>query len=371
MIKNLPTLAITLIDLHFGGISNLTLNTVPGLEKNFNVTVIYFGPNEDMLDRFVSAGIVVKRIPYNGGKDILKAVLGLKSFIIENKVDIVSTNFTPDKLIVSLTRLFTKFQIVGNIHNSFDPNITPLNTRTWRGRFEEFFHNKISDKVVGVSDCAIENAKKYRNLTNPKLSTIYSGIPGLTSNISIKSKSNKNIFVTACRFVEIKGLDRLIDRFKDVNETHLNWELWIIGNGKLSNSLINKVKTLNLEDKIIFKGYQTNLLSFYKQADFYINSSFNEALGISIIEAMSVGLPILGSKVGGVPEVVTDGYNGYLVDFNDEVASNQKIRLSIDLDNENYRLISENSLNRFKNKFSIEKYCNRISLEYNELLIKN
>ena len=361
-------LLITLVDLHFGGISNLVLQTTPTLGKRFNVCVIYFGPNEQMKERFENAGITLVRIPYNGGKDIFKAVIGLRRFIIENKIDIVSTNFTPDKLIVSLTRTLIKFRIVGNIHNSFDPNITPIKLRTWWGLFEEFFHNKVSDKVIGVSKSAIGNAQKYRNLKNHNLSTVYSGITGLTNNIFIKPKNEKIIFVTACRFVEIKGLDRLIDRFNDVNNTHINWELWLIGNGELNNSLKKKVKILGLEDKIIFKGYQKNLLSFYELADFYINSSYNEALGISIIEAMSVGLPILGSKVGGVPEVVQDEYNGYLLDFNDEVDSVRIISGAIDLDPKKYNKIAVNSLKSFQKKFSIENYVDRITFEYNELL---
>ncbi len=361
-------LLITLVDLHFGGISNLTLHTSPGLNKIFNVTVIYFGPNEDMLDRFIDAGILTKRIPYSGGKDIFKAVLGLRRFIIENQIDIVSANFIPDKLIVGLTRLFTKFCVVGNIHNSFDPNITPLNLKTWRGFYEEFFHNKVANKVVGVSECTIENAKKYRRLKNNNLAVIYSGIIGLTKNIAIRKKNKKIIFVTACRFVEIKGLDRLIDIFAIVNKTNVNWELWLIGNGTLENGLKNKVIRSGLTGSIILKGYQEDLVPFYDLADYYINSSYNEALGISIIEAMSVGLPVLGSNVGGIPEVVQDGYNGYLLDFKDEIESTKIILKAMDLDPEKFSQISRNSITSFEQKFSIEKYVSRVAIEYNELI---
>lgn len=361
-------LLITLVDLHFGGISNLTLQTVPGLNKKFNVTVVYFGPNEDMLDRFIRSGIVIKRIPYNGGKDILKAVLGLRSFIIENKIDIVSTNFAPDKLIVSLTRILIKFKIVGTIHNTFDPNITPIKFKTWRFKFEEYFHNKVANKVIGVSECAIENAKKYRNLKNNNLAVIYSGIVGLSNNIPKRQLNKRVIFVSACRLVEIKGLERLIDIFLEVHKTNINWELWLIGNGNLENKLKNKVNMLGLTRNVIFKGYQKNLVSFYDLADYYINSSYNEALGISIIEAMSVGLPILGSNVGGIPEVVEHGYNGYLIDFKNENESTKKILQTICLDPEKFSQISENSKNCFKEKFSIEKYVSRVNNEFNTLM---
>lgn len=361
-------LLITLVDLHFGGISNLTLQTAPGLNEKFNVIVIYFGPNEQMKERFENSGITLVRITYNGGKDIFKAVKGLRSFIKENKIDIVSTNFTPDKLIVSLTRILIKFKVVGNIHNSLDPNITPINLRTWRSRFEEFFHNRIADKVVGVSECAIENAKKYRNLRNDNLAVIHSGIIGLKNNVANRQKNKKTVFVTACRFIKIKGLERLINIFAHVNNSNTNWELWLIGNGDMENSLKDKVDFLNLEDKIIFKGYQKDLVPFYELSDYYINSSYNEALGISILEAMSLGLPILGSDVGGVPEVVKDGYNGYLLDFNDEVECSRLISEAIDLDSEEYNKMAVSSLEIFRKKFSIQNYVDRIIFEYNELL---
>lgn len=353
-------LLVTLVDLHFGGISNLTLQTLPKLSEKMNVSVVYFGPNADMLERFEDAGIRVERIKYDGGKDVFKTAFRLRKYIKENEINIVSTNFTPDKLVASITRLFIKFLIVGTIHNSFNPHITPIKKRTWRGRFEEFFHNKVCNKVIGVSNAAIENAIKYRNLENRNLSVVHSGIPPISKKVKKNTKNEKIIFVTACRLVEIKGLFRLLDRFKQLNETRNNWELWIIGDGKLKKDLIKKTFDLDIDKKVFFKGYQTKLDSFYLQADYYINSSYNEALGVSIIEAMSIGLPTIGSRVGGIPEVIKDNVNGFLLDFEDEQNGIEVLKRAMDLEPELYKLLVSNSLMVYENKFSISSYVNNL-----------
>jgi len=352
-------LLVTLLDLHFGGISNLTLQTLPKLSEKMNTSVVYFGPNEDMLERFEDAGIKIERIKYDGGKDVLDTSFKLRKYIKKNRIDIVSTNFAPDKLIVSLTRLISKFLIVGTIHNTFNPNITPIK-KTWKYRFEEYFHTNICNKVIGVSNAAIENAKKFRDLRNKNLSVIHSGIPPISSKVKKDTKNENIIFITACRLVEIKGLFRLLERFKDLNESRDNWELWIIGDGELKKELIRKAADLNIKEKVSFKGYQFKLDSFYLQADYYINSSYNEALGISIIEAMSIGLPTIGSKVGGIPEVIEDNVNGFLLDFDDRQEGLKVLGKAMDLDSETYKSLVKKSLIIFEKKFSIDSYVKNL-----------
>lgn len=359
---------ITLVDLHFGGISNLTLQTLPSLSKVFNISVVYFGPNENMLDRYVDSGIKVERIKYSGGKDLAIAVKNLRKYVLSNNINIISTNFTTDKLIVSLTRLTTKFKIVGTIHNSFDPTITPILNKTWRFKFEEYFHNKICDKVIGVSEASIKMAIKYRNLSNHNRVVIHSGVPSYSSNPNFGKKNDKVVFMTACRFVEIKGLFRLIETFNDLNSINKNWELWLVGNGPLYNSLKDRVNELGLDNKIIFKGYSSDLNIMFKSADYYVNSSLNEALGVSIIEAMSTGLVVIGSEVGGIPEIINNEENGYLVDFKNEDERINIFLKAIELDQKSYNVLSENSYATYVNKFSIEVYINKISKEFYDLV---
>lgn len=364
-------LVITMIDLHFGGISNLILQSSPALSKKMNLKVVYFGSNEDMLPRFKKANIDTVRIPYTGGKGIIKTARKLSDFIKENRINVVSTNFLPDKTIVSLARLFTRFKIIGTIHNSFNPEITPLKRKSLRFRFEEFFHNHIADKIIAVSNSAKENAFKYRNLKNKNVSVVYSGIIPLADSKRHDPRitEEKIHFITTCRLVPIKGLRRLIDCFNHESIKNLKWKLKIVGDGELKNELMKKVSSLGLESKITFLGYQDDVQTLLKDSHFYINSSYNEALGISLIEAMSMGLPLIGPNVGGIPEVIEENTNGFLVNFNEPDKTSKVLSYAINIKKEAYNQLSENSYKIFHEKFSIEKYVLTLNKEIQQLII--
>jgi len=363
-----PNILITLVDLHFGGISNLVLQTAPALNERMNIFVVYFGPNEDMLERYLNAGIRIERLNYEGKKDILSAVLKLRKFIIKNKIDLVSTNFTPDKIIVSLARLLTKFRVLGTIHNAQDRTGEQM-VVTWGSRFEEFFNNYIADKIIGVSSAAIRVAKTFKNLNNKNSVVVHSGIEGF-SDVSIKRKvkGETTIFITACRFHPVKGLSRLLQIFEKLKKLNINWEFWLIGDGVLLNELKNEVDGLGLTNNVKFMGFQHQLRPYYEASNFYINSSHHEALGVSLLEAMSIGLPIIGSDVGGIPEIIKDRENGFLVDFNNINSTLNILTYAIDMSGLEYEQFSANCIDTFHSKFSIEHYVEKMNYEVKSLI---
>jgi glycosyltransferase involved in cell wall biosynthesis len=94
----------------------------------------------------------------------------------------------------------------------------------------------------------------------------------------------------------------------------------IIGSGPLEQSLRLKVKSLKLEDKIIFTGAIPNAAKYLKAFDVFVLPSEKEGLPYTIIEAMAAGLPIVASRVGGIPEMIKDGVNGFLINPHDPEA---------------------------------------------------
>lgn len=360
-------LLITVFDLHFGGISNLILQTAPALMKNIDVEVIYFGAKDEMLPRFRKADIPTSRIPYRGLKDIWSVGRKLGEYINKEGIGIVSTHLAIDKAIVSIAKLYASFKIISTLHSVNNPYISKNLNYLATSKFEDYFHNVVVDRNFAVSKASLESWKKYRNLNCGKTTIIYSGIERLKCN----KQSGRNyeagdkIFVTACRITYEKGLDRLLRLFAALPEK--NWELWIIGEGPLKSGLENMVKDFGLEKKIYFKGFQTDLCQFYELADFYINSSYQEALPVSILEAMSIGLPILGSNVGGVPETVIEGRNGYLIDFEEKESGEEIIRRCLNFDKEQYEMLSRNAFKIFNDKFSIEHYVEKFKFELNQL----
>ena len=79
--------------------------------------------------------------------------------------------------------------------------------------------------------------------------------------------------------------------------------------------ILNAVKTLGMEDQVIFTGHRDDALNVIDQLDTLVINSRSEALVMVAIEAMSVGTPVIATDVGGTNEIVRHRYNGWLVDF--------------------------------------------------------
>lgn len=89
--------------------------------------------------------------------------------------------------------------------------------------------------------------------------------------------------------------------------------VWIAGEGPLRAPLLEEHASLGLGDRVRFLGFRTDVPDLLRAADIFCISSWLEGLGTSILDAMAAGLPVVATRVGGIPEAVTDGQTGLLV----------------------------------------------------------
>jgi len=87
----------------------------------------------------------------------------------------------------------------------------------------------------------------------------------------------------------------------------------LVGEGELAGELRREIRDLNLEGKVILTGFQRDMASLYAALDLFVLSSYLEGLCTSLLEAMFYGVPIVATRTGGIPEIVRDGVNGWLV----------------------------------------------------------
>jgi len=114
-------------------------------------------------------------------------------------------------------------------------------------------------------------------------------------------------FGTVGRMVPAKGHATLIDAFARMADRVPEAELRIVGGGPLSNALEEQVRRLGLERRIILEGPRPDVGNFLRELDVFVLSSLNEGLPLVILEAMAAGLPIVSTRVGGVPEAAPEG----------------------------------------------------------------
>jgi glycosyltransferase involved in cell wall biosynthesis len=90
-------------------------------------------------------------------------------------------------------------------------------------------------------------------------------------------------------------------------------EIWIAGEGPLRDALEREHASLRLDDRVRFLGFREDVPDLLRAADLFCLSSYLEGMGTSILDAMAAGLPVVATRVGGIPEAVQDGVTGLLV----------------------------------------------------------
>ena len=109
----------------------------------------------------------------------------------------------------------------------------------------------------------------------------------------------------------------LLQAFAMFNKQRPAAKLLLVGDGPLRERLVAQVAQLGLVNDVVFAGSRPDVADLHKAMDLFVFPSRNEALGIALLEAMYSGLPVVATKIGGIPEVVKDGETGLLVDSED------------------------------------------------------
>jgi glycosyltransferase involved in cell wall biosynthesis len=137
--------------------------------------------------------------------------------------------------------------------------------------------------------------------------------------VKIREKYNVNNginFIYIGRISREKSIDVIILAFNKIVKKHIKTNLILIGDGPEKNKLISLVKKLKMQNKVIFTGFidRNKLISenLVLLGDVFITASKTENQPVSILEAISFGLPVIGVNMKGIPELVENNKNGFL-----------------------------------------------------------
>ena len=256
--------------------------------------------------------------------------------------------------------------------------------REWFGDFKRFwpfysaYITRFSDKVVCVSKTMADQFHEHK-----KVMSIYNGfeIPRIQAEVSIpedlRQSLNQAELVLGCtsriRLVR-KGQEYLIEAIGIVSQrTGKNIQALLIGDYVQGyewqkENITALIEKYQLEDRIHFLGHLTNPLPYYKLFDvFVLPSGEPEPFGGVIMEAMSLGLPVIGSNAGGTTEQIADNQNGYLFDNKNAEDLANKIELFLN-DPSSIKLFGNCSRERIEKYFSLDLHKENILRIYKNIL---
>ena len=348
------------------------------INKDFNVHVVL--PEKGKLDVFLNKkdiklsyhelGVLRKKYLnplglINRLVTNIKAIKFLSNYIKVNSIELVYTN-TSTILCGGIVAKRTGVPSLFHIHE------IPTGNKLY-----EFFSGKIinwySSKVLTVSNSVKKHWIKY--IHDKKISRIYNGIVLKKTDSKIKFERDQEDFVitSVARLIPYKGHKYLIDIADELIKKSSKFIFLIVGDTLSSyaayeKSVKQKVKNLELENKIKFLGFRNDVLSILKQSDLFIHSAISpDPLPTVLFESLHNDLPSVATNLGGAIEILDNGNNGLLIPYNDpKKAANLIYEYYINMKLQKKHLA--NSKKNFKINFSSESFNKNILKEVNNLL---
>lgn len=161
------------------------------------------------------------------------------------------------------------------------------------------------------------------------------------------NENNSRYILNVANMVDIKRHDRLLRVFSRFHEYDPTFKLILIGRGPLSNKVKNYIKELNLSDvvTIIPSASRSQVADLMREASIFLLTSDYETFGVVLIESLACGTPVVAPNVGGIPDIVVNGQNGFLCEPNED--SFLKGLLSVVDSHFDHEKISRNVLNTY------------------------
>lgn len=183
-----------------------------------------------------------------------------------------------------------------------------------------------ANKVIAVSNFMSLVAQKIGVLSK-NIRVIYNSIDFVKDNDNdeISEKLNQwkkefKIITTVCRLTPWKGVDGVIRILPGLNNRFGKVMLLVIGDGPEKNNLIKLSSENNMSENVKFLGKvdHDNIIQYLSGSDVFVLNTNYEGLSHTLLESMRAGAPIVTTNVGGNPEVIGNGVEGLLVDYNND-----------------------------------------------------
>jgi glycosyltransferase involved in cell wall biosynthesis len=363
--------------LLLGGTEYQTLNLVRALkDSGYTVSVLcYFEYDDRMVSYMREAGADVELMSSSGVRPqgffakFSTLFWGFRRALKTYKPDIVHVQYmAPGSLAIALFKLMGVKRVLATAHV---PGHIYKNTSVPR-----FITAYITDLFLCVSKSSEEAFfgiephlyDTQLHLEGRKHFTLYN-CTDIPEQQPEKVENNPITIGVVSRLSYEKGIDTLLYAMPEVLSKFPDTKLLIVGDGREKIKLMNLAKELHINDSIIWAGLQPKeaLKSYYTQMDIVTIPSRFEGFGLTAIEAMSYGIPVVASRVDGLMEVIKDGISGILVQSENPSAFANAI-ITFLQNSSKRQQIGENGYNRVKATFAYNIYQKTITDIYKTLL---
>ena len=286
-------------------------------EKGIEVILVSLKGEVDTVGK-INDNVKVIYLPFGTKLGYYLNIFAFKKIISKEKPDLINAHYASGYGTLGRLSGFNKklLNVWGSDVYDF-PNESKLKKRIIEKNLKNY------TAIASTSYCMAEETKKYlENKSKEIFITPFGVDTEKFKNLNIEKKENEITIGIVKTLTEKYGIEYLIKAIKELEnilgiENYKKIKLLIYGKGELKNKLEDLTKELQIEDKVIFKGYISNedVPKALNEMDIFVVPSIldSESFGVVAVEAMACKIPVIASSVGGLKEVIIDKETGYLV----------------------------------------------------------
>jgi glycosyltransferase involved in cell wall biosynthesis len=302
----------------FFGAENVLLNIAQNFNNDDYISYVAAlrdarNPNIEVINRARALGLPTHIFESKGRLD-LKTIKELRKFLVENKINVLHTHNYKSDIIGAMAVRGTGVSLISTAHG-----FTGMNSKvSWYEHLDQWFLKKHFKRIVVVT------SQMLPDFPPDKKRVIKNGIDfkkfdmGTPERNEIRGRYRigyNDILVGMVGRLSVEKDQALFIRaFAEVCRDKPHIKAMIIGEGPEEEALKRSVKENGLEQQVIFTGLIPNPAPFYQAFDIFVLSSRTEGVPLTILEAMASRVPVISTKVGGIPKIVIDGKTGLLVE---------------------------------------------------------
>jgi glycosyltransferase involved in cell wall biosynthesis len=360
----------------YGGVETALINWLVNVDRSlFEISLICFANPGDTHLPFAEAaeryGLKVETIPLSRRKPVISAARRLRSMMRDKSADILHSHNCYADVVAAVAAL--RF---------------PVKTITTLYVWEDFgFKRNLIQKVDEIAIRYLDKVTAHceetrirtiqRGFDEAAVNTLICGFQSRSASLSPGQRREGRarfgagdehiVLANVARFYPEKTQDGLLRSFLEINRRHPETRLWIAGVGPLEDSLKALCSELGLDDRVTFVGFVADLSEFMALVDIQVHPAHTEGVALAICEGMAAGLPIVASRVGGLPEVLHHDSTGVLVPPRDEAAFAEAVCELIE-DAPRRARIGAAARRFIEQDYSLEKAVGDLQQTYRDLL---
>ncbi len=372
--KDIPPKRILHIveDLKVGGLEKILASIVLSLDKSrYDIQVWCLAKGGQIAEELIEQGIPVRILGLKGYYNPLR-IAALARIMKKENFHIIHTHGYFAGTFGRFAAILAGIPvIIAHVHSTYYDYGK-------RNLLIERFLSSFTDRIVCISQAVERFVTVNEKIRKERTCMIYNAVtsPDKLLNDQQRKKMRASlgfdaeaiVIAVVASLTVNKGHGILLTAFKKIFISHPSVRLLIVGDGPLREQLEASTRQLMVDQVVVFTGIRKDVFDLLQISDiFVLPTQIREGLGVALIEAIAVGLPVIGTNIGGIPEVIEDGANGILVSPVNSEELAQAFEKLID-DKELRSSMGFRGRQIYEEKFTIVRMIRQIENLYEHLL---